>query len=93
MSRCGNDRIKGCGAEIDWGVLPDGRKIPLHRGAGGLALYRVIAYDSVTKAYAIEPVVPGAVRAGHHRLCPEVGNFTRKPPASRPSGRDAASGD
>lgn len=96
MSRCGNDRRPGCDAEIDWGILEDGTRVPLTRGA---PIYRVLGYDRESNTYAIEradaAAAPGGgYRVNHYKTCPKANNFTKPaPPAPRRSGRDAASGD
>jgi len=91
MSTCGNDRRPGCGKEIDWGVLADGTKVPLDRGA---PIYRLGPWDPEARCYSIERV--DGYRVSHFKTCPKANEFSKKaaaPGVSRRSGRDAAAGD
>ena len=89
MSRCGNDRRKGCGREIDWGVTPEGKRVPLSRG---FPIYEVEGYDRDSNTYSVRLVEKGTHRVGHHATCPEVENF-RRPTPPKPDARARAAGD
>jgi hypothetical protein len=88
MSRCGNDRRPGCGAEIDWGVTPEGKRVPLSRGA---PIYRLGPFDHESGAYPIERIE--GYRVSHFKTCPKASEFSR--PATRPKNdaRARAAGD
>jgi hypothetical protein len=96
MSQCGSKDRPGCGAELVWGVLPDGSKVPLDLSA---PVYQLGTYDPGARAYPIERV--SGYKVGHRGICPIARNFTRhKGGATRPvgdpvraSGRDQAAGD
>ena len=82
MSRCGNDRRPGCGREIDWGIDPDGKRIPLTRGA---PIYVVEHFDKESGAYAVRKVEPGSYRVSHFATCPNASNFSASAPKRNPA--------
>lgn len=86
MSRCGGRERPGCGEELLWGSLPDGRKVPLDLAE---PVYKLGIYDKETNTYAIERV-PG-FKVAHGRLCRV--KTAPKTTTERTSGRDRASGD
>jgi hypothetical protein len=98
MSQCGNKDRPGCGAELVWGRLPDGRKIPLDLAA---PVYQLGPFDAGDRCYPIERV--SGYKVGHAGICPIARNFTRsrkrnftRVPAGEPAratGREKAAGD
>lgn len=88
MSRCGSGSRPGCGKEIQWGVLPDGGKVPLDLGA---PIYRLGPWDPNAGVYAIERITGVAV--SHFKTCPQAQNFSGAGKKERKDGRQAASGD
>jgi hypothetical protein len=70
MSRCGNDRRPGCGKEIQWGVTPDGKRIPLDPSA---PVYRIVSRaedGSLTIERDQESMV------SHFKTCPKASEFS-----------------
>jgi len=94
---CGSKDRPGCGAPIMWGVLGDGRKVPLDLTE---AVYEVHAYDQGAKAYPIVRVAGHKV--DHRSLCP-IRKANKEKPSNqggtrpsgdgRGSGRERAAGD
>lgn len=83
MSRCGGRERPGCGEELLWGSLPDGRKVPLDLAA---PVYRITGpFDPASGLYPIEKV-EGGVKVSHSETCTHVRNFSSstKPKLSQP---------
>lgn len=88
MNRCGGRDRPGCGAEIVWGVLPDGRKVPLDLT---YPVYKMLSFDPNINAYAIERV--SGHKASHVHICPlskPNNQGATRSGAARTGGRDRA---